>query len=51
MEHNDCSGSSLIALASSLAILIGNEFDTDDLDDDNSFLIMILKKTHHKGAF
>lgn len=37
MEHNDCSGSNLIALASSLAILIGNEFDTDDLDVLGSF--------------
>ena len=29
---NNCSGNNLIALSSSLAILIGNEFDTDDLN-------------------
>lgn len=32
MNSNDCSGYNLIALASSLAILIGEQFDTDDLN-------------------
>lgn len=31
MNSNDCSGNNLIALSSSLSILIGNEFDTDEL--------------------
>jgi len=32
MDSNNCSGSNLIGLASSLAIIIGNQFDTDDLN-------------------
>lgn len=28
---NDCSGSNLVALASALAILISEDFDTDEL--------------------
>lgn len=32
MDSNNCSGNNLIALASSLAILISNEVDTDELN-------------------
>lgn len=32
MGSNNCSGYNLVGLASSLAILIGEQFDTDDLD-------------------
>lgn len=32
MDSNNCSGCNFIAIASSLAILIGNEFETDDLN-------------------
>ena len=51
-DSNNCSGNNLIALASSLAILIGNEFDTDDLNilgafftalGDNLSLIAVTK--------
>ena len=31
MKSNNCSGNNLIALASSLAMLIANDLDTDDL--------------------
>ena len=31
MNSNNCSGNNLIALASSLAMLIANDLDTDDL--------------------
>ena len=36
MNSNDCSVNNLIALSSSLAILIGNEFDTDEWSGDDS---------------
>lgn len=32
MNSNNCSGHNFIALASSLAILIGEEFETDNLN-------------------
>lgn len=32
MNSNDCSGFNLVALASSLAILISENFETDELD-------------------
>ena len=32
MDYNNCSGSNLIALAASLAILISQEFETDELN-------------------
>ena len=31
MDYHNCSGNSLIALASSLAILIANDLNTEDL--------------------
>ena len=32
MNYNDCSDSNLVALASSLAILISKDFETDELN-------------------
>lgn len=32
MDSNNCSGHNLIGLSSSLAILISNQFDTDELN-------------------
>lgn len=32
MDSNNCSGYNFVALASSLAILISQEFDTDELN-------------------
>ena len=32
MDSNNCSGFNLVALASSLAILISQEFETDELN-------------------
>ena len=32
MDSNNCSGANLIGLSSSLALIIGEQFDTDDLN-------------------
>ncbi len=37
MNSNECSGNNLILLASSLAILISNEFNSDELNILASF--------------
>ncbi len=37
MNSNNCSGNNLIALASSLAVVIGNEYDTNELSNLAAF--------------
>ena len=41
MNSNNCSGNNLIALASSLAVVIGNEYDTNELSILAAFSLLL----------